>query len=169
MSQENKEKSGESDVIDLESAKEKRTRAIHNLEKAIDLIMRHLDEPEFADEEIARWSKILGDLSGVLNNILKEMPDVPEATKEDLSTMLAKIAKIHRQESDERDLGVVAADALYSALDFSKTVLEGKDYAIAVKLEWAQVLPDLITTLIQLAGIVKSPEPQPTFNPDELT
>jgi hypothetical protein len=168
MSEEKSEESSESSIIDMESAQKKRTRAIHNLEKAIDMIMGHLDAPDLPDEDIVHWSKILGDLSGVLNNILKEM-DIPEATKTDVASYLAKVAKLHQQESDERDLGVVATEALYSALDFSKTVLESDDYAIAVKLEWAQVLPDLIATLIALAGIVKSSEPTAFINQSELS
>lgn len=152
-----------------ESPQEKRKQAIKNVEKVIGLVMGQINRKELASEELKYWAKILGDLSGVLNNLLREAEKTPEEEEgKDLVSLLDKIPKQFTKPAEEgEELGDLVWKALLEAVKLSNHVLRSRDYPLEEKRRWAAILPELLSALIVLGNVTEEPA-GPAIKEDDL-
>ena len=76
---------------------ETRIFAIKEVKKTIEMASKQLENGSLTNHEQGYWAKILGDLSGVLGNLLKQM----EAEKLEVSVQGAQIEFVIRHETEE--------------------------------------------------------------------
>ena len=158
---------------DVEEIKEKRAKAVENLEKAIKMVMGQLTNEDLPMQEKKYWTNTLAYLSAVLNNLLKEVEKTKEPEEDegqDLATILSgleKEAKLHIKDqrgrkrgkqfekAEPEDAGVELVLAVCDAISMCHKILANEKCAIVVRIECARLLPSLIQAVRLLAG----PEP----------